>query len=269
LGVSITPTRTGIYDINPITKFYYYIETIEKRSPGIILPSNYDYTQAYNFGDTVGISNTYKFDLYSNDIRFHVQLSNSLYGPIEQTCNAYTGPQCNVDVPTITNFAATINCNSGTITFNVGLPATNLGQLTWNIYSGGSALYFPNYNGSYNDIVTRNVPNGEASNYYYTKTYSLIASNTLADFVAKSSNSDFTTGGPPLPSNFTITLSNNSNLGVFITVNNNQTGLPNYNRFYYSVSNTSNDKRSGGTACNVLREEGTEYKEGADRYRSR
>jgi hypothetical protein len=256
LNVNITPRRTGIYDINPITKFYYYIETTNQGGPGVVLPNIYDYTVGCNFGNTVGISNVYRDNLYSNAITFYVQLSNSLYGRVEKTCNAYTGPQCNVDVPIISRFDTTINCNTGTITFNVnvGLPTTNLGQLTWNIYSGNSALYIPHFSGACNGTQTCNIPDGGASNYYYNTIYTLVASNTSNNWISKSNSSNFTIGGPPLPSNYVIQLYNNNSLGVYITPSlsaEQLAVLPLCNWFYYSVSNTSNYKRDSSDACNI------------------
>ena len=126
-------------------------------------------------------------------------------------------------------------------------------------------LYSPDFIGSSNFItngLSKVIPDTNPCNYYYLSDYRIIASNTcnVAGWgSAKSSNSDFTIGSPPLPSNFTITRINNNSLGVFITVNKNQTNLPDCNWFYYSVSNTSNFKRNGGDACNVLREENAPY----------
>ena len=281
LDVNITPTT----DFLGITNYFYY--SVSNTSPkkigssidscNITTPSGliYPYFDGpYEFGTNVGI--LHDPEVYGQEFRFYLFGSNIL-GKVETESNiiAYTGPQCNFDTPVLSNtFNAIINCNSGEITFYGGVAAlsNSLGALTWNIYL--SNIIFTTYTKLYSDFsydsnfilngLSKTVPVGSNSNYYYDSSYQLIASNTsnlrgwiTPPEVLRTNN----IGGPPLPSNYNVITTNDNSLNVFITPTLiNPATLPTYNRFYYTVSNTSNTKRDGTTlAIDVFRSIGASY----------
>ena len=289
LSVSIRPTLCNPYLGPAGSKFYYFIT-----GGNNILPASYN--GPHDMGSIVGISNilgepedeftTNLYQQWGCNIKFHVAISNALYtydsnfyhlqgSNLQQTSNIYTGPQCNFDTPVLSNtFNAIINCNSGEITFYGGVAAlsNSLGALTWNIYL--SNIIFTTYTKLYSDFsydsnfilngLSKTIPVGSNSNYYYDSSYQLIASNTsnlrgwiTPSEVLRTNN----IGGPPLPSNYNVITTNDNSLNVFITPTLvNPATLPTYNRFYYTVSNTSNTKRDGTTlAIDVLRSIGVEY----------
>ena len=244
--------------------YYFKASNVFPNAVSNVTPSNYvgpynlttsassnfiDYNAAY-----------YNSNINQSNISLWILASNTA-GSIESNIRASTGPQCNVDLPVLSNtFTATINCNTGAIRFNGGVaPLSNsLGALTWDIYKSNTALPGGPYSGPSDFTVYGiefSVPNGSPSNYYYNSAYRIIASNScnVAGWgLPQSASNSVSVDGPPLPSNFTITLSNNNSLGVYITTALNNSGLPTCNWFYYSVSNMSATKTDDTTlACNI------------------
>jgi len=213
LNVSISPQLCNSTNGPTVNEFYYYISDGRDVKPDT-------YTGPFIMGTPVGISNTTDFyNQYGCNITFHVAVSNALYTSLdltEQTCNVYTGPQCNVDKPTILDFSVVINNTSGVVTTS-GTVSNIQGLLTYyltysNIYTTNVlTVYPPNCN-------TAGDFSFDYSNAGFLELFSnvvtIYASNTSNPYwISDGSNVSGTTAGYRLlqPSLDPIVFTNNNN----------------------------------------------------------